>query len=390
MNGIERTEDSPVLGAKETSPKLYTYSLAHLHLNANITHQLEPSEAPSTYDFDFDRPPSLPLPAEPPSSLPAGLHDHTGLQNHNPWSEDTNDDDGPSFTTFEFTATGGSGRMVLSTRSWRTDGRNVRTDDLYEALDEMGQLLTRLDELQNRDMPVPFGPLDPFGFPRGQGVMGRHDPPLHLQPAGLQDLFSLILQSMQPEGLRGPDAEDRQRGGQPPLPFDLLQQMLNPANARSGDMVFSQEAFDRVMTQLMEQHNGSTAPPPASEEAILSLKKKQVDREMLGEEGKAECSICMDNVELGNEVTVLPCNHWFHGDCKIASGRDLHDGDTVGEHLQYQVRVLMALKAVVTPQHRSQRVPARYEKLGSHIMEDHKSTTWNAQKPIAIQAFRVT
>jgi E3 ubiquitin-protein ligase RNF115/126 len=88
--------------------------------------------------------------------------------------------------------------------------------------------------------------------------------------------------------------------------------------------VYSQEAFDRIMTELMEQQNGSTAPPPASEAAIRSLPKKKVDRSMLGEDGKAECSICMDSVELGNEVTLLPCNHWFHGDC-VTSWLKEHD-----------------------------------------------------------------
>jgi hypothetical protein len=36
---------------------------------------------------------------------------------------------------------------------------------------------------------------------------------------------------------------------------------------------------------------------------------------MMGADGKAECSICMDAVELGTEVTVLPCTHWFHYNC---------------------------------------------------------------------------
>ncbi|OQV04976.1 hypothetical protein CLAIMM_09782 [Cladophialophora immunda] len=331
----------------------------------DFTEILEPGEAPSTYDLD--RPPSLPLPVDPPSPPTGDLHDHTGLQSHNPWAEDANDDDGTNFTTFEFTTTGGGGRMVLSTRSWRGDGRN------------------------NRGMPAPFVPLSPFGFPRGQGAGGLDDPHFHLQPAGLQDLFSLILQSMQPEGLHGPDPDDRRRGGQPPLPFDLLHQMLNPANARTGDMVYSQEAFDRVMTQLMEQHNASTAPPPASEEAILSLKKKKVDREMLGEEGKAECSICMDNVELNNE-NMIPAPTVGNPSRirKIDCGRDLQDGDTAGEHRQYQVHVPMALKPVDTTQRRFQRLPARYEKSESHITAGDMTTMWNALKPIAMQALSVT
>ena len=137
-----------------------------------------------------------------------------------------------------------------------------------------------------------------------------------------RSLFGLILQSMQP-GF-GPNADDRRRPGQAPFPGDLLQQLLNPGNARTGDTVYSQEAFDRIMTQLMEQNNAGSAPPPASEEAIRSLKKKKVDKEMLGDDGQAECSICMDNVELGQEVTVLPCEHWFHGDC-VTSWLKEHD-----------------------------------------------------------------
>ncbi|EXJ65742.1 uncharacterized protein A1O5_11270 [Cladophialophora psammophila CBS 110553] len=285
--------------------------MSHGRLNANERNQLEPSETPSTYQFGQEAPPPSSL--EPPSSPLSGLH------SHNPWSEDANDDDGTNFTTFEFTTTGGAGRMVLSTRSWRSDGRNVRTNDLREMIDKIEQLLTRPGEPQNRGMPGPFGPLSPFGFPRGQGAGGLDDPHIRLQPAGLQDLFSLILQSMQPDGLHGLDADDRRRGGNVPLPFDLVHQMLNPGNARAGDIVHSQEAFDRIMSDLMDLHDLSpNAPPPASEEAILSLNKKKMDREMLGEEGKAECSICMDDVELGNEVTVLPCNHWFHGDCVTA------------------------------------------------------------------------
>lgn len=84
---------------------------------------------------------------------------------------------------------------------------------------------------------------------------------------------------------------------------------------RTGDAVYTQEAFDQVLTQLMEQNQGHTAPPPASEEAIDALPKKMVTAEMMGNDGKVECSICMDDVAIGTEVTTLPCEHWFHHDC---------------------------------------------------------------------------
>ena len=128
----------------------------------------------------------------------------------------------------------------------------------------------------------------------------------------LLSLFTMVFNSMnQPR----PDAA----AGQPPNPLvTMLSHLFHPANARQGDAVFSQEAFDNVLTQLMEQNRVNTAPPPASEAAIQSLPTKKVDKEMLGTDGKAECSICMDEVSLDEEITILPCSHWFHGQCVVA------------------------------------------------------------------------
>jgi len=95
--------------------------------------------------------------------------------------------------------------------------------------------------------------------------------------------------------------------------------MMDPANANAvdahGDYVFGQRALDRVISQLMEQHQNGNAPGPASEAAIQALPKKEIEEHMLDDNGKAECSICMDAVEVGDPITVLPCKHWFHESC---------------------------------------------------------------------------
>ncbi|KAL8952843.1 MAG: hypothetical protein Q9222_001278 [Ikaeria aurantiellina] len=134
----------------------------------------------------------------------------------------------------------------------------------------------------------------------------------HLEEV-MRALFENIGQANNPNG-PGPGPRAGPGGG-----FSGLQQLfasiLNPANAAHGDAVYSQEALDRIITQFMEAHNGSSAPGPASAAAISALPKKKIDNEMLGSDGKAECSVCMDNVELGDEVTMLPCQHWFHGEC---------------------------------------------------------------------------
>lgn len=131
-------------------------------------------------------------------------------------------------------------------------------------------------------------------------------------------------------GLRDPtrhsDDGDFQHGGPPMNPlFGLLMPLLNPANAAHGDGVYTQEAFDRVVTQLMEQNNMGTAPGPASGEAISELPKVKITKDMLDPKtGNADCSICMESVEVGTEVTRLWCGHWFHGDCVGAWLRE-HD-----------------------------------------------------------------
>lgn len=88
-------------------------------------------------------------------------------------------------------------------------------------------------------------------------------------------------------------------------------------NAVHGDAVYSQEALDRIITQLMDANPQSNAAPPATEQAIEKLQKKKLDKEMMGEGNKVECTICIDEMSEGDEVTVLPCKHWFHGECVV-------------------------------------------------------------------------
>ncbi len=173
--------------------------------------------------------------------------------------------------------------------------------------------------LRPRDANGPQPPMAPVDNLHGFVTIGHHHthgPPVLLPP---DRFLSQVFQHLAPVGPGNVDA-DRGEGLHPggmPLagPFAILARLLNPANAASGDAVYSQEALDRVISQLMEQHSGGNAPGPASAAAIQALPKRKVIESMLGDNGQAECSICMDNVEIGFEVTVLPCTHWFHEDC---------------------------------------------------------------------------
>ncbi|KAI5866652.1 hypothetical protein GGS23DRAFT_281224 [Durotheca rogersii] len=96
----------------------------------------------------------------------------------------------------------------------------------------------------------------------------------------------------------------------------LMMTMFDP-HTMHGDAVYSQEALDRIITNLMEANPQSNAPAPASEEAIATLPKKKLNEQMLGSELKGECTICIDDMAVGDEVVVLPCRHWFHEECVV-------------------------------------------------------------------------
>ncbi|KAM4064704.1 ring finger domain-containing protein [Hirsutella rhossiliensis] len=146
------------------------------------------------------------------------------------------------------------------------------------------------------------------GPPPGAHGMGRsHDG----SPADqFQAIFSNVLRDF------GPPRGEHQ--GPPPNLARGLQDILSlfsGVNAPAGDAVDSQEAFDRIVTQLMEANPQSNAAPPASEEALKTLDRKTVDQDMLKGESKTECTICIDEMHIGDEAVTLPCKHWFHEEC---------------------------------------------------------------------------
>ena len=161
---------------------------------------------------------------------------------------------------------------------------------------------------------------------RGNGGFTRGTVRQNMGTDDLAGMFQHIMEEMHGGMNNGGGTRDNAGppNGRPPPMLAMLSQLLNPANARSGDMVFSQEALDQVISGLMDQHSASTAPGPASDSAIAALPKIHIGKEHLDSSGKAECSICMDGLDIGEEVVQLPCRHWFHGECVSAWLRE-HD-----------------------------------------------------------------
>lgn len=83
-----------------------------------------------------------------------------------------------------------------------------------------------------------------------------------------------------------------------------------------GDYVWGQRNFDDIITQIMEQHQGAHAPPPASEETIGKLPQHKITQEEEEErKSRGECGICMEEYKVDELAVELPCKHMYHKEC---------------------------------------------------------------------------
>lgn len=349
--------------------EIVSYILPHLQWPMLTSQQITPESDPR---------PGRNAPRTPPE-----LRD---LHNHNPWGADSDVSD-PEEADIEEHITHGPGGSIFISQTIRSHGRprpgrrgRNPAEGQGDPIDVMRDFQSMLGNLMGPGFrPGPPGrsghedlfPPPPMGFRlggnglaggAGPGVIGgrftyttgrlhprnanepqappdlatyaspssRSRPPhgrslyvvsITAPPDQLASLIGNILGGLQgPPGVAG---DQEARGGMPPGLQGLFASLLNPANARAGDAVYSQEALDQIISTLMEQHPTSNAPGPASPDAIAALPKKKLDEKLLGPEGKGECSVCMDDVHIGDEVVMLPCSHWFHEACA---------GAWLGEH----------------------------------------------------------
>ncbi|KAJ5991411.1 hypothetical protein N7499_003827 [Penicillium canescens] len=280
-------------------------------------------------------PPDIPPDSPPEHAASLSQPRVSPWGDHNPWGIDEELPGTPSRdipSGFHRTYTSPDGRFTFSSTtlgtghssSPRAYGSNAGIPMMMQNFDSIIRGLVEPTNQPARGLGLDdnFNP-SPFGWPDYERV-GDHQPgpaspdlsprnadapqPRAHQPVGLADLIEAIRAD-----LGTPTTRATRRDRQTPNPLAILSALLNMSP--NGDAVYSQEELDRVITSLIENTGPGTAPPPASGSAIRSLPKRKVDRDMMGPENNAECSICMDAVELGTEVTVLPCEHWFHFTC---------------------------------------------------------------------------
>lgn len=79
-----------------------------------------------------------------------------------------------------------------------------------------------------------------------------------------------------------------------------------------GDYVWGAQGLDEIVTQLMNQMEGS-GPPPLPAEKLDQLPSIRITQEQVNK--KLQCSVCWDDFALDEEVKKLDCDHVYHPPC---------------------------------------------------------------------------
>ncbi|XP_011636756.1 E3 ubiquitin-protein ligase RNF115 isoform X2 [Pogonomyrmex barbatus] len=87
-----------------------------------------------------------------------------------------------------------------------------------------------------------------------------------------------------------------------------------------GDYVWGRDGLDAIVTQLLNQMDG-TGPPPLTRNQIDEIPTTTITQSQV--DCKLQCSVCWEDFKLSEPVRQLPCQHVYHAPC-IVPWLELH------------------------------------------------------------------
>lgn len=76
---------------------------------------------------------------------------------------------------------------------------------------------------------------------------------------------------------------------------------------------FTGHGLEQLLQHLAENDPNRYGTPPAKKEAVEAIPTVTIKEQ----EKAVQCSVCLDDFEVGNEVKEMPCKHMFHDKCII-------------------------------------------------------------------------
>lgn len=81
-----------------------------------------------------------------------------------------------------------------------------------------------------------------------------------------------------------------------------------------GDYAWGREGLDAIVTQLLNQMDG-TGPPPLAKDKIKEIPVVMITEDQVSK--SLQCSVCWEDFSLDEHVRKLPCEHVYHENCII-------------------------------------------------------------------------
>lgn len=81
-----------------------------------------------------------------------------------------------------------------------------------------------------------------------------------------------------------------------------------------GDYAFGRAGLDAIITQLLNQMDG-TGPPPMAKDRIAQIPTVTVEQKQVDE--NLQCSVCWEDFKLSEPVRKLVCEHFYHTQCIV-------------------------------------------------------------------------
>lgn len=84
-----------------------------------------------------------------------------------------------------------------------------------------------------------------------------------------------------------------------------------------GDYAWGNAGFDAVITQLLNNLDGSNSgPPPMPREQVDKLPTVKISDDQV-KNTNLQCTVCMEDFQVNDIARQLPCEHFFHQDCIV-------------------------------------------------------------------------
>lgn len=93
-----------------------------------------------------------------------------------------------------------------------------------------------------------------------------------------------------------------------------------PIHGNPGDYAWGVHGLDNIITQLLNQLEGS-GPAPAEKGKIESIPVVKITQKQV--DNGAQCAICFEDFTLDEEAKKLPCDHHYHNKC-IVTWLEMH------------------------------------------------------------------